>query len=83
LPDPEPSADGVPGRHLIRSHRYKNVTDEDSNHISAGEEREVRSVAVTPVVNAIRVLGRIVPEGELLFSHAHQDFVISAASMAH
>ncbi|MFJ8025560.1 hypothetical protein [Streptomyces sp. NPDC096311] len=34
-PDPEPAADGTAGRHLIRSHHYKNVTDEDGNHVSA------------------------------------------------
>jgi len=74
-PEPEPAADGTAGRHLIRSHRYKNVTDEDGNHVSAGEEREVPWVAITPVVRAIRVLERIVPDGEYLFSSAHHDFV--------
>ncbi|MQS37708.1 integrase [Streptomyces katsurahamanus] len=73
-PDPEPTADGTPGRHLIRSHHYKNVTDDDGNHISAGEEREVPWTAITPVVHAIRVLERMVPEGELLFSATHHDF---------
>jgi hypothetical protein len=73
-PDPEPAADGTPGRHLIRGRHYKNVTDDDGNHISAGEEREVPWVAITPVVHAIRVLERIVPAGELLFSAAHHDF---------
>ncbi|MEU0726213.1 integrase [Streptomyces sp. NPDC006140] len=73
-PDPKLAPDGSPGRHLIRSHHYKNVTDDDGNHISAGEEREVPWVAITPVVNAIRVLERIVPKGELLFSAAHHDF---------
>lgn len=68
-PDPE---DG--GRHLIRSHHYKNVTDDEGQHVSAGEEREVPWVAITPVVRAIRVLERMVPEGELLFSSAHHDF---------
>ncbi|MFE2231938.1 integrase [Streptomyces sp. NPDC059442] len=68
-PDPEDR-----GRHLIRSHHYKNVTDDDGQHVSAGEEREVPWVAITPVVRAIRVLERMVPEGELLFSSAHHDF---------
>ncbi|MGW9185987.1 integrase [Streptomyces rubiginosohelvolus] len=71
--DPEPSADGTPGRHLIRSRHYKSVTDDDGNHVSAGEERGVPWVAITPVVHAIRVLERMVPEGELLFSAAHHD----------
>ncbi|MFG1706481.1 hypothetical protein ACFLIM_25130 [Nonomuraea sp. M3C6] len=73
-PDPEPATDGTPGRHLIRSRHYKNVADNDGNHISAGDEREVPWVAITPVVRAIRVLERMVPEGELLFSAAHHDF---------
>jgi hypothetical protein len=74
-PDPEPvGAEGRPGRHLIRSRHYKNVTDEDGHHISAGVEREVPWVAIAPVVRAIRVLERIVPAGELLFSAAHHDF---------
>ncbi|SDP65511.1 hypothetical protein [Lentzea jiangxiensis] len=61
------------GPHLIRGHHYKNVTDEDGNHLSADEERELPWVAITPVVHAIRVLERIVPDGELLFSAAHHD----------
>ncbi|MCX5401225.1 integrase [Streptomyces sp. NBC_00102] len=69
-PDPEGG-----GRHLIRSHHYKNVTDDDGTHVSAGEERDVPWVAITPAVRAIRVLERVVPEGELLFSSAHHDFV--------
>ncbi|WP_327172583.1 integrase [Streptomyces sp. NBC_01336] len=74
-PAPAPAADGIPGRHLIRSQHYKNVTDDDGNHISAGEERKVPWVAITPVVHAIRTLERIVPPGELLFSATHHDFV--------
>ncbi|MFG3048163.1 integrase [Streptomyces sp. NPDC048241] len=74
-PDPEPAADGTPGRHLIRSHHYKNVTDDDGNHISAGEEREVPWVAITPVVHSIRVLERMVPPGEMLLSSSHHDYI--------
>ncbi|WP_308355516.1 MULTISPECIES: hypothetical protein [unclassified Streptomyces] len=73
-PDPEPAADGTEGRHLIHSRHYKNVTDDDGNHISAGEVRKVPWVAITPVVHAIRVLERIVPKGELLLSVAHHAF---------
>lgn len=72
-PDPDP-AGGDSGRHLIRSSHYKNVTDHDGRHVSAGEEREVPWVAITPVVHAIRVLERMVPEGELLFHASHHDF---------
>ncbi|TVZ80074.1 integrase [Streptomyces sp. BK340] len=68
-PDPE---DG--SRHLIRSRHYKNVTDDDGRHVSSGEERDVPWVAIAPVVRALRVLERMVPEGELLFSSAHHDF---------
>lgn len=74
-PDPEPNEDSTVPRHLIRSHHYKNVRDSDGHHISAGEERAVPWVAITPVVNAIRVLERIVPEGELLFSSTHHDVI--------
>ncbi|WSA74574.1 integrase [Streptomyces sp. NBC_01799] len=74
-PDPEPNAGGSTARHLIRSHHYKNVRNTDGHHVSAGEERDVPWVAITPVVNAIRVLERIVPEGELLFSSTHHDVV--------
>ncbi|MDX3527518.1 integrase [Streptomyces sp. ID05-39B] len=74
-PDPQPNPDGSMPRHLIRAHHYKNVRDSDGHHISAGEERAVPWVAITPVVNAIRVLERIVPKGELLFSSAHHDVV--------
>lgn len=73
-PDPDPASDDTPRRHLIRSRHYKNVTDSDGNHISAGEEREVPWVAITPVVHAIRVLERMVPPGDLLLSARHHDF---------
>ncbi|MFC9636322.1 integrase [Streptomyces mirabilis] len=74
-PDPEPRHDGTPGRHLIRSRHYKNVTNDDGHHVSAGAYRKVPWVAIAPVVHAIRVLERIVPDGELLFSSAHHDFI--------
>ncbi|MFD0328232.1 hypothetical protein ACFQZC_08425 [Streptacidiphilus monticola] len=73
-PDPEPDENSVVGRHLIRSRHYKPVTDEDGNHLSAGTEREIPWVAITPVVHAIRVLERMVPDGELLFSARHQNY---------
>uniref|UniRef100_A0AAU2VC39 Integrase n=1 Tax=Streptomyces sp. NBC_00003 TaxID=2903608 RepID=A0AAU2VC39_9ACTN len=73
-PDPEPNKDGTPARHLIRSLHFKNVTNDDGHYISAGEQREVPWVAITPVVNAIRVLEQMVPPGELLLATAHHDF---------
>jgi integrase len=69
-PDPEPDDEGNLGRHLIRSHEYKTATDEHGNHQSAGVQRAVPWVAITPVVNAIRVLERMVPDGHLLFDRA-------------
>lgn len=72
-PDPEPGPDGKVGRHLIRSQEYKTATDEFGNHQSAGVEREVPWVAITPVVNAIRVLERMVPDGHLLLDHHAHD----------
>ncbi|MFH8692653.1 integrase [Streptomyces anulatus] len=65
--------DAEPPPHLIRSRQFKNVTDDDGNHVSAGEVREVPWVAITPVVRAIRVLEQMVPEGELLLSATHHD----------
>ncbi|WP_024754433.1 hypothetical protein [Streptomyces exfoliatus] len=72
-PDPEPRSDGTVGRHLIYSRHFKNVTDDDGNHISAGEDREIPWTAITPVVRAIRVLERMVPAGEHLLDVTHQD----------
>ncbi|MFF4948952.1 integrase [Streptomyces chattanoogensis] len=72
-PDPEPGPDGRVGRHLIRGNEYKTAIDEDGNHRSAGAEREVPWVAITPVVHAIRVLERMVPDGHLLFDHNAHD----------
>ncbi|MBF6302746.1 integrase [Nocardia amamiensis] len=71
-PDPEP---GSTGPHLIRAHHYKNVRDIDGHHVSAGAERDVPWVAIAPVVKAIRILERMVPEDELLFSSTHHDVV--------
>ncbi len=72
-PDPVPDTAGRVGHHLIRSREYKTATDHDGNHHSAGAERDAPWVAITPVVNAIRVLERMVPDGELLFSHNSHD----------
>lgn len=72
-PDPEPDASGQVGRHLIRSVEYKSATDDRGNHLSAGIERDVPWVAITPVIRAIRVLERMVPEDALLFDHRVHD----------
>ncbi|MDJ0341766.1 integrase [Streptomyces sp. H10-C2] len=72
-PDPQPDEDGNVGRHLIRSVHYKTVTDGEGNYLAGGTEREVPWVAITPVVNAIRVLERMVPAGHLLFDHDAHD----------
>jgi hypothetical protein len=74
-PDPEPDQHGTIGRHLIRGNEYKNSIDENGNHRSAGTERDVPWVAITPVVNAIRVLERMVPDGCLLFDHVAHDLL--------
>nr|WP_203666116.1 integrase [Streptomyces parvus] len=78
-PDPEPDTNGSVGRHLIRGHEYKTATDEDGNHHPSGVEREVPWVAIAPVVNAIRVLELIVPEGHLLFDHQAHDLLTPRA----
>ncbi|MFC7585576.1 hypothetical protein ACFQYP_18890 [Nonomuraea antimicrobica] len=72
-PDPKHDEHGNVGRHLIRGRDYKNSVDEHGNHRSAGTEREVPWVAITPVVNAVRVPERMVPEGCLLFDHDAHD----------
>jgi hypothetical protein len=52
-PDPES------GRHLIHGLVFKTARDEDGNHLSQGQLREVPWVAIPPVVTAIRVLEQI------------------------
>jgi len=76
-PDPVPGPDGRAGRHLIRGHEFKTAADEHGNHQSGGTEREVPWVAITPVVNAIRVLECMVPDGHLLFDHHAHDLPAS------
>ncbi|MFI5966668.1 integrase [Streptomyces asoensis] len=71
-PDPEDA-----GRHLIRGHVYKTARDEMGNHLSSGQLREVPWVAIAPVVHAIRVLERFVPDGQLLFDHKAHDLMAS------
>jgi integrase len=72
-PDPDPGPDGHAGPHLIRGLEFETATDENGNHRPDGAEREAPWVAITPVVSAIRVLERMVPAGDLLFSHdAHE-----------
>ena len=71
-PDPEPGS-AEPGRHLITSTVYKTARDADGNHRSEGEVRDIPWVAIAPVVNAIRVLERMVPADELLFDHHAHD----------
>jgi hypothetical protein len=72
-PDPQPDSAGRTGRHLITSTVYKTARDDDGNHRSEGEVRDVPWVAIAPVVNAIRVLERMAPSGQLLFDHHAHD----------
>lgn len=65
---PKPAS---PGRHLIKGRVFKGVLDQDGNHHSAGQVREVPWVAIAPVVSAIRVLERIAPHGLLFDAAAH------------
>ncbi|MEU2179857.1 integrase [Streptomyces thermolilacinus] len=76
-----PDPDG--GRHLIYGRVFKSAADADGNHHSAGHVREVPWVAIAPVVTAIRVLERIVPDGGLLFdaaTHAFQNTPTASAT---
>ncbi|MFD9562163.1 integrase [Streptomyces sp. NPDC059994] len=73
-PDEEDDEDAGEPHLLIRGHHYKSATDPDTGHyLPDGAERAVPWVAITPVVNAIRVLERFVPDGELLFDAAIHD----------
>ena len=72
-PDPVPGPGGRTVRHLIHGYEYKNATDEQGNYHSGGAERDVPWVAIAPVVNAVRVLERMVPDGHLLFDHHAHD----------
>ncbi|MFJ2746360.1 integrase [Streptomyces sp. NPDC087440] len=60
-----------PGPHLIYGRVFKGVHDQDGNHHSAGQVREVPWVAIPPVVTAIRVLERIAPDGLLFDTAVH------------
>ncbi|MEU3125667.1 integrase [Streptomyces sp. NPDC047726] len=62
------------GRHLIHGRVFKHASDEDGNHHSAGQMRDVPWVAIPPVVSAIRVLETLVPDGGLLFDSAVHTF---------
>ncbi|WP_405735007.1 hypothetical protein OG607_41685 [Streptomyces sp. NBC_01537] len=61
---------------------FKNASDQDGNHHSAGYLREVPWVAIPPVVTAIRVLEKIVPDGGLLFDTAVHAFKNTPAEPA-
>lgn len=72
--DEEDAEDAEEPHLLIRGHHYKTATDPDTGHyLPGGAERAVPWVAITPVVNAIRVLECFVPDGELLFAAAIHD----------
>jgi hypothetical protein len=72
-PDPTSGPGRQAPRHLIRGLEFKTATDQDGNHERDGAEREAPWVAITPVVNAIRVLERVVASGHLLFDHGTHD----------
>lgn len=62
------------GRHVIHGRVFKGASDEDGNHYSSGTMRDVPWVAIEPVVSAVRVLEKIVPDGSLLFDSAAHTF---------
>lgn len=53
------------GRHLIYGRVFKTAVDENGNHVPQGVMRDVPWVAIDPVVRAIRVVERMVPQGRL------------------
>ncbi|MEV6928128.1 hypothetical protein AB0M46_27015 [Dactylosporangium sp. NPDC051485] len=67
-PDPDgTSSEAGPMRFLINGKVFKNARDDDGIHLSGGLDRDTPWVAIPPVVRAIRVMERIVGEGDLLF----------------
>jgi integrase len=62
------------GRPLIYGHVFKTARDEDGNHRSQGQMREVPWVAIPPAMHAIRVLERMVPADSLLFDATTHDY---------
>ncbi|MFE9491260.1 MULTISPECIES: hypothetical protein [unclassified Streptomyces] len=66
--------DPLSGRHVIHGRVFKGASDEEGNHNSAGTLWDVPWVAIAPVVSAVRVLERIVPDGSLLFDSAAHTF---------
>ncbi|MFH9466404.1 hypothetical protein ACH4LT_03770 [Streptomyces clavifer] len=69
------------GRRLIHGRVFKHASDEDGNHQSAGQMRDVSWVAIPPVVSAIRVLETLVPDNGLLFDSAAHTFQRTRAAM--
>ncbi|MFI1942774.1 integrase [Streptomyces virginiae] len=70
------------GRHLIHGRVFKHASDEDGNHQSAGQMRDVPWVAIPPVVSAIRLLETLVPDQGLLFDSAAHTFQRTRAATA-
>ncbi|MFD8440475.1 integrase [Streptomyces microflavus] len=70
------------GRHLIHGRVFKHASDEDGNHQSAGQIRDVPWVAIPPVVSAIRLLETLVPDQGLLFDSAAHTFQRTRAATA-
>ncbi|MFG2488014.1 integrase [Streptomyces virginiae] len=62
------------GQHVIQGRVFKGSSDEEGNHHSAGTLRDVPWVAIAPVVAAVRVLEKIVPDNGLLFDAAAHTF---------
>ncbi|MFI1721785.1 integrase [Streptomyces sp. NPDC020489] len=62
------------GRPLIYGHVFKTARDEDGNHLSRGQMRDVPWVAIPPARRAIQVLERMVPADSLLFGATAHDF---------
>ncbi|MEZ0070632.1 hypothetical protein ABIA32_006685 [Streptacidiphilus sp. MAP12-20] len=74
LPGETDDCDTEESHLLIRSRHFKTATDPDTGlYLPGGAERAVPWVAIAPVVNAIRVLERLVPDGALLFDAAVHD----------
>lgn len=62
------------GRPLIYGHVFKTARDEDGNHLSRGQMRDVPWVAIPPARRAVQVLERMVPADSLVFGATAHDF---------
>ncbi|MFJ2270647.1 hypothetical protein ACIOHO_30610 [Streptomyces sp. NPDC087849] len=62
------------GRHVIHGCVVKGAGDQDGNRDSAGTLRAVPRMVIEPVVSAVRIVEKIVPDDRLLFDSVGHTF---------